>query len=59
MSWSNQNKNTSSYTNQSESIFPLGGYLLQEDGSSLLQESNDLILLTDGGGVNWGNQIKH
>ena len=55
MSWTNQSKNTSIYTNQSKQsgLF----YLLQEIGYYLLQENGHRIILEES--IDWSKRTKN
>ena len=57
--WSTQSKNSASFNTESKSLGGLG-YLLMEDGSYLLQENGDKIVLeqSSAGGIVWDTQTK-
>ena len=57
MAFTNQSKNTGSFSNQSKPVvYGQGDYLLKEDGDALLLENGDKILLE----TSWSlGQTKH
>ena len=65
MSWTNQSKNSSSFSNQSKtsSVFNSIHYLLCESGEPLVQENDFYILIADGAGdkhySTYLNETKH